>query len=71
MGDRYDRAAPLTVYRYFLGDVTSADIDQMKAELNAAGWVSSRGGTQWTAPDGRRYVGPARAWQVMKGMTAP
>lgn len=48
---------------------TSHDIDQMIAELKAAGWVPKTP-TIWKSPHGSLYLGPAGAWRRMNGLAS-
>lgn len=41
------------------------EYDKWHDELKAAGWTKKSTGL-WQAPDGRLYLGPYRAWEVMR-----
>lgn len=45
-------------------------IEQMRVELLAAGWCRGSRDTEWWAPGGALYRGPAAAWQHMKAHQA-
>lgn len=45
-----------------------ASIDQMLADLTAAGWRKKLTHI-WASPTGRLYLGPAGAWKVMRGLS--
>jgi hypothetical protein len=43
----------------------TSDVEQMIAELKAAGWTEGRYGTMWKSPEGTQHRGPYSAWRTM------